>query len=585
MARTDTRRQADSGGRRSAGQSPAPGDAAAFDPISLEIMWSRLVNIAEECWITILRTAFSTIIGEAQDFGCELLDADAESIAHSPRSMPVFNLSLPLAVRHMLRAFPKETLRDGDVLVTNDPWICAGHLYDLAVVTPVFRRGRLCALIGSIAHASDIGGTRDSLNAREVYDEGLQIPPLKLYRAGALNDDLMAVIGANVRRPEMVLGDIQAQVSSNRIGAERLLAFMDEYRLDSLAALAHTVQSRAEQAMRDAIEAVPDGTYRSEVWYDGLEQPLRLPCAVVVRGDEITVDWAGAPAQLPRGGINCTYHYTAAHTTYALKSILTPEIRSNAGCYRPFHVLAPEGSVLNCRHPASVNERTHTGWYLGPAVFRALAGVLPDHVQAFTGLPIGMGSYGRDTDGRPFNDHLFQGGGQGASAHGDGKSALLYPTSAANVSVEMFESRTPLVVECKELIADSGGPGRHRGGLGQRVRMRLRHPSPNPVLVDFRPHGMLVSTPGLHGGLPGRRARAFVVADGRVREAGAEVGVAELRGTNERATIEIAGGSGFGDPAARLVAEIQADLGDGYVTPDGTAAYGARVGADGRVHR
>jgi 5-oxoprolinase (ATP-hydrolysing)/N-methylhydantoinase A len=196
-----------------------------------------------------------------------------------------------------------------------------------------------------------------------------------------------------------------------------------------------------------------------------------------------------------------------------------------------------------------------------------------------------MGSYGRDAEGRPFNDHLFQGGGQGASAHGDGKSALLYPTSAANVSVEMFESRTPLVVECKELIADSGGPGRHRGGLGQRVRMRLRRPSPNPVLVDFRPHGMLVSTPGLHGGLPGRRARAFVVEDGRVRAASATIGVAELRGTEERATIEIAGGSGFGDPGARPPAEIQADLDDGYITADGTAAYGAAVDRDGRVRR
>jgi 5-oxoprolinase (ATP-hydrolysing) len=574
VARTNTRPPAPSGG-----------DAAPFDPISLEIMWSRLINIAEECWITILRTAFSTIIGEAQDFGCELLDADAESIAHSPRSMPVFNLSLPLAVRNMLRAFPKETLRDGDVLVTNDPWICAGHLYDLAVVTPVFRRGELCALIGSIAHASDIGGTRDSLNAREVYDEGLQIPPLKLYRAGVLNDDLMAMIGANVRRPEMVLGDIQAQVSSNRIGAERLLAFMDEYRLESLAALAHTVQARAEGAMREAIRAVPGGTYRSEVWYDGLEAPLRLPCAVVVAGDEITVDWTGAPAQLPRGGINCTYHYTAAHTTYALKSILTPEIRSNAGCYRPFHVVAPEGSVLNCRHPASVNERTHTGWYLGPAVFRALAEVLPHRVQAFTGLPIGMGSYGRDVEGRPFNDHLFQGGGQGASAHGDGKSALLYPTSAANVSVEMFESRTPLLVECKELIADSGGAGRHRGGLGQRVRIRLRRPSPHPVLVDFRPHGMRVSTPGLHGGLPGRSARAFVTEHGEARDATADVGVAELRSVDERATIEIAGGSGFGDPPARPLSEIQADIDDGYVTPDGAAAYGARLGPGGRATR
>jgi len=558
---------------------------APFDPVSLEIMWSRLVNIAEECWITIWRTAFSTIIGEAQDFGCELFDADAESIAHSPRSMPVFNLTLPLAVRHMLRSFPKDTLEDGDVLITNDPWMCAGHLYDLAVVTPVFRRGALAALAGSIGHASDIGGTRDSFNVREVYDEGLQIPPLKLYRRGALNEDLVAMIRANVRRPEMVVGDIQSQVSSNRVGANRLVAFMDEYRLDTLATLAHEVQDRAERAMRDAIRAVPEGTYRSEVGLDGLADPLRLPCAITVRGDEITVDWTGAPPQQPRGGINCTYHYTAAHTTYALKSILTPEIRSNAGCYRPFHVIAPEGSILNCRHPASVNVRTHTGWYIAPAVFMALADVLPDRVQAFTGLPFGMGAYGLDPGGRVFNDHLFQGGGQGAGAHGDGKSALLYPTSAANVSAEMFESRTPLLVECKELIPDSAGAGRHRGGLGQRVRMRLLQPSAQAVLVDTRPHGRSVPTPGLHGGLPGTLARAYVVEDGRVREQGADEGVAELHSPEQRAVIEISGGSGYGVPSERPLDRVQADLDEGYITPEGAAAYGAAVGADGLARR
>lgn len=558
-----------------------------FDPVSLEIMWSRLVHIAEECWITIYRTAFSTIIGEAQDFGCELFDADAQSIAHSTRSMPVFNLTLPLAVRQMLRACPKETLTPGDVLITNDPWICAGHLPDLAIVTPVFRRDALVGLVGSIAHASDIGGTRDSSLAREVYDEGLQIPPLRLYRAGVLNEDLAAMIGRNVRRPEMVLGDIQAQVTSNHVGATRLVAFMDEYRLDSLAVLAHEVQDRAERAMRDAIRAVPEGTYRSEVGFDGMGEPLRLPCAVTVRGDEITVDWTGAPPQLPRGGVNCTYHYTAAHTTYALKSILTPEIRSNAGCYRPFRVIAPEGSILNCRYPAAVNSRTHTGWHLGPAVFLALAGVLPDRVQAFTGLPIGMGAYGVDGAGRVFNDHLFQGGGQGASAHGDGKSALLYPTSAANVSVEMFESRTPLLVECKELIPDSGGPGRARGGLGQRVRIRLLAAGPTPALVDCWPLGQLVPTPGLHGGHPGALARARLAGSpgGAHGEAADRSGVVELRAPEERATIEIAGGSGYGPPAERPLERVQRDLDEGYITPTGAAAYGVIVERDGRARR
>ena len=556
-----------------------------YDPVSLEIMWSRLINIAEECWITIWRTAFSLIIGEAQDFGCELFDPDAESIAHSPRSMPVFNLTLPLAVRHLLAAFPRHTLEPGDVLVTNDPWICAGHLFDLAAVTPVFRRGALVGLVGSIAHCSDVGGTRDSMSAREIYEEGLQIPPLKLYRAGELNRDLVALIQANVRRGDMVLGDIQAQVSSNQVGADRLVAFMDEYGLDSLTPLARVVQERAERAMRDAIRALPPGVYRSEVAFDGLGDPLTLPCAVTVAGDEMTVDWTGAPPQVSRGGINCTYHYTAAHTTYVLKSILTPDVPSNAGCFRPLHVHAPEGSVLNCRYPASVNQRTQTGWYCGPAVFKALAPILPHRVQAFTGLPMGMGAYGLDSEGRVYNDHLFQGGGQGAGADGDGKSALLYPTSAANVSVEMFESRTPLVVECKALIPDSGGAGRRRGGLGQRVRIRKLADDGAVALVDLHPHGMLVAPPGLHGGQAGARARAYVRDGASVLEGGGMVSLAELRHPGQRATIEIAGGSGYGPPQERSLDEVQADLDEGYVTPEGAAAYGVVVGADGAARR
>jgi 5-oxoprolinase (ATP-hydrolysing) len=557
---------------------------APFDPVTLQILWGRLINIAEECWITIWRTAFSLIIGEAQDFGCELFDADAQSMAHSPRSMPVFNLTLPLAVRRLLAAFPRETLRPGDVLVTNDPWICAGHLYDLAAVTPVFRRGRLVGLVGSIAHASDIGGTRDSMSAREIYEEGIQIPPLKLYRAGELNRDLVDMVRANVRRGEMVLGDIQAQVASNRVGAERLTAFMDEYGLDSLAPLARVVQERAERAMREAIRALPEGVYRSEVGFDGVGTPLTLPCAVRVHGDEITVDWTGAPAQVPRGAINCTYHYTAAHTTYALKSILTPDIPSNAGCFRPLHVSAPEGTILNCRYPAAVNQRTQTGWYCGPAVFKALAPILPDRVQAFTGLPIGMGAYGLERDGRVYNDHLFQGGGQGASAHGDGQSALLYPTSAANVSVEMFESRTPLLVECKELIPDSGGAGRQRGGLGQRVRLRKLADDGRPALVDLHPIGMLVAPSGLFGGQAGARARAYVTDGTRVVESGATVSVAELHSPHQRATIEIAGGSGYGDPRERPLERVQADLDEGYISAAGAAAYGA-IADGGRVRR
>ncbi|MGH2402911.1 MAG: hydantoinase B/oxoprolinase family protein [bacterium] len=542
---------------------------AAFDPVSLEIMWSRLINITEECWVTILRTAFSTIIGEAQDFGCELLDARGGSVAHSPRSMPVFNLTLPQAINALLRAYPPETLSVGDVLITNDPWICAGHLFDLAVATPVYRDDRLVGLVGSIAHCSDIGGTKDSARAREVYEEGIQIPPLKLYRAGRLNDDLAALIQANVRHPEMVLGDVQAQVGSNHVGAQRLAAFMEEYGLASLEPLAHELQHRTEAAMRAAIGALPDGIYRSEIEIEGPDGPIRLPCAVIIDGDELTVDWEGAPPELPVGGLNCTYTYTAAHTVYALKSILTPQIPSNAGCFRPLHVRAPEGSVLNCAYPAAVNQRTMTGWFCGPAVLRALAPILPENVQAFTGLPVSISAYGRDRDGRPFNDHIMFGGGQGGSQHGDGNSALMYPTSAGNVPVEMFEQRTALLVERKELIPDSGGLGYHRGGLGQRMRLRKLYADGLPVLVNVLTHGRASPVTGLLGGQAGGGAGLWIEA-ARTSEGSGRSTLVELRDANSSITVEAAGGSGFGDHGARSMARIQRDVEEAYVT-EGTA--------------
>ena len=559
--------------------------AERFDPVSLEILWSRLINITEECWVTIWRTAFSMIIGEAQDFGCELLDANGESLAHSPRSMPVFNLTLPRAVRALLERFPPATLQEGDLLATNDPWICAGHLFDLALVSPVFRRGRLVGLVGSIAHCSDVGGTLDSLSVREIYEEGLQIPPMKLFRRGEPNEEVLDLIRQNVRKGDMVVGDLQAQLSANRVGAERLLRFMEEYGLDDLAELAEVIQGRAERAMREAIRAVPDGEYSHEVEFEAVDRRLTLPVRVEVRGDELLVDWAGAPPQVDRGAINCTYSYTAAHTVYALKCMLTPEIPSNAGCFRPIHVTAPEGSILNCSYPAGVNLRTMTGWYCAPALFGALASAMPDRVQGFTGMPMGAGTYGLERDGSTFNDHLFQGGGQGASAHSDGKSALLFPTSAANTPVEMFENRTPLLVERKELIPDSGGPGRSRGGLGQRVQVRKLYEDGQQALVSLHPQGIEVETGGHFGGRAGRRAAISVADVDSVRDHAALGGLAELRSPRQLLTIELAGGSGYGDPGERPIAEVQRDLDEGLVTEEGLRPYDCRLLPNGQVAR
>jgi 5-oxoprolinase (ATP-hydrolysing) len=506
------------------------------------------------------------VIGEALDFGVELFDAQGGSLAHAPRSMPVFHFCLPHTVAHLLRAFPPASLRPGDVLVTNDPWLCAGHLPDIAVVTPVFHHSRLVAFVASVGNAADIGGTKDNAAAREVYEEGILIPPTRL------TPQVLDILAANVRTPDMVRGDVEAQVAANALGAERLVSFLDEYGLSDLAELAAAIQARAAEAMRSAVAAVPDGLYRAETWTDGLDEPLRLPVAITVAGDRMHVDYSGAPPQAPRGGINCPAAYTESHTLYALKLLLTPEVPSNAGCFQPFTIEVPVGSILGAVRPASVALRTRTGWHLHELIYQALAPALPDRVQAGSGLAFLLSATGAGVA-----DHLFLGGGQGASAGADGHSTLLFPTSAANVSVEMFEQRVPLVVEEKAFVCDSGGAGQFRGGLGQRVTVRGLA---SGIALGAFPEGLRAAPPGLAGGLPGRKAR--LLHDGRPL---ARTALVRL-GAGERLTVEMPGGGGWGDPHRRDRGLLAADLAEGLVSPEQAATvYGASAGANPKPTR
>jgi 5-oxoprolinase (ATP-hydrolysing)/N-methylhydantoinase A len=373
-------------------------------------------------------------------------------------------------------------------------------------------------------------------------------------------------------------------VAANAVGAERLTAFMHEYGIHDLEALAAVLQGRAETAMRDAIRALPNGIYTNEVWNNPLGVPLRYPLRLTVADDAIELDFAGAPPQLPQGGLNCTLNYTAAHATYPLKCLLTPSVRGNAGCYRPFVVKAPEGSALNCDKPMAVNLRTRTGWYIAPNVFGALAKAAPERVQAATGLPVAVNIYGRDGDGI-YSDHLFMGGGQGGSAGHDGISALLWPTSAANTSIELFEQRVPVLVLEKTYIADSGGPGRSRGGLGQRVALRKREGDGLPTLASVYPEGVNIETPGLFGGGAGRSARGLVrdAAGAIVRDCGTGE-LVTLTSDREFVEVSLSGGSGFGDPRTRPLAAVAHDLAEGFITPEAAERdYGVVVGRDGTL--
>jgi 5-oxoprolinase (ATP-hydrolysing)/N-methylhydantoinase A len=288
-----------------------------------------------------------------------------------------------------------------------------------------------------------------------------------------------------------------------------------------------------------------------------------------VKGEEIVVDFAGAPPQLPQGGLNSTLNYTAAHATYPLKCMLTPNVRGNAGCYRPFSVSAPEGSILNPRRPASVNIRTRTGWYIAPNIFRALADAAPAQVQAFTGLPVAANIYGQASDGRIYSDLLFMGGGQGGSARGDGKSGLLWPTSAANTSIELFETRVPVLVLEKTYLPDSGGPGRHRGGLGQRVRLRKLADDGLATLVAVYPEGVNNIPEGLFGGHAGGAARGAILdADGALVH---DCGTGELVSVDRIdriVEVVLAGGAGYGDPRERNRKDIEDDIANDRVTAE-----------------
>lgn len=536
-----------------------------LDPVSLEIMWSRLISIADEMWTTVLKTAVSTIIGAAQDFGCEIMDAQGHSVAHSQRSMPVFNLVMPTVTRAVIEKFPIDTMSPGDVFITNDPWLCAGHLDDIAIVTPVFHHGNVVAFLTTVAHTTSIGGSLSPSTVRDLHEEGLFIPPSKLYDRGVVNDVVLSFIQANVRTPQMVITDIEAQVTANEIGTSRISSFLTEYDLEDLDQLAQEVQERAESAMRDAIRNIPNGVYENEAYADGINEPVRLQCKITIEDDRIEVDYAGSDPQRMSGGISCALIYTEAHTVYPLKCMLSPEVPNNEGTFRPIVIKAPEGSILNCTRPASVNSRTRTGWHIHSLIFGALAKALPDRVQAGNGLMHSLNCYSQEASGKIYNDHFFTAGGRGASQGRDGIGRNCFPSSARNVPVEVFEQRAPALIRRRALHPDSAGSGEWRGAFGHEIVLTRRPGFDSPVQFFFSPDRLRTPPPGLAGGEDGPLTR--IRLNERVLTASDLVGgQISLESDDDVLTEWLPGGAGYGDPSRRSETSKAADLQSGLVT-------------------
>jgi N-methylhydantoinase B len=537
-----------------------------FDPFVLEILWNRLVSIVDEAAATLVRTSFSTVVRESYDFSCVLTDRGGNSLAQASASIPSFIGTLPKTVKHFLGHFAVASMRPGDVFITNDPWLGTGHLPDVNVARPIFRGGKIVAFAASVAHSPDIGGRIRAPDAREVFEEGLRVPMMKLHEAGCPNEALLALIRANVRVPDQVIGDLEAQLAALAVAERRLLGLMDEHGLEDVDELAAAIHTRSEQTMRQAIEALPDGDYDHELQTDGLTVPVTLKMRLGVRGDRIEIDFTGSSDQVDRA-INVVPAYRDAYTGYPLKCALAPRIPNNEGIWRPIAITAPDGSILNPRHPAACGSRVLVGHYLTTLVLGALARAIPDRVIAATGSPvwcINVAGVGRR--GTRMAAMFFMNGGLGAAAHRDGPSALSFPSNVSNTPVEIMETVAPLRVRHKRLVPDSGGAGRFRGGLGQTVA--FENLSPRPLTVSFLAERTRFAATGLFGGRPG--AVGAVTIDGEAVDPKATHVVPPGR------VIELStpGGGGFGPPRERAAPRVKADLEAGYVT--GARRPGAR---------
>lgn len=512
-------------------------------------LWTELVTIANECWSSTYRAAFSTIVGEALDVGLELLDASGHSLAHATRSIPVFNMIMPATVQAVLAKYGEDGIRDGDVFVTNDPWLCAGHLPDVAVVTPVFHRGALVAFVANVANVSDIGGNLNRPENRELFDEGLQIPIVRLRSEGRREDELWEVLLANVRTPDEVEGDLEAMTAANALGADRLRELLERRKLTSLERASSEIRAVSARAMRRRVADLADGTYEATWTADGFEAEVPLKISIEVAGESIAVDFPDAPPQVDRGAINCTLSYTTGHVFYALKCLLGADLPTNEGCFEPFTVTAPENSILNCSRPVAVDMRTRIGWQVHPLVFGAMAALLPEGVPAGCGQPALMSIDGEWSDGGRFQEHLILGAGMGGSARGQGESNSTFPSSAASGSLELLESRAPVVIDCRSLARDSAGTGAANGGLGEEVRLRLRDGDGAWMRIVVALERMHHPPYGLDGGEPGACSTLTIGHRDGATEPTFER-VIELSAAVPSLTVTTAGGGGFGAPAA-----------------------------------
>ena len=549
----------------------------AYSPstVQYQVMWNRLISVVEEQAQALVRTAFSTSVREAGDLSAGVYDQDGNMLAQAVTGTPGHVNAMADAVAHFIRKIGHENFAEGDIYITNDPWEGTGHLHDITIVTPSFKNGIFVGFFGCTAHIVDIGGRGFGADANSIYEEGLYIPIMKFADRGVVDKTLVRIIRSNVREPDQLVGDVYALATCNEIGHRRLVEMMQEFDLENLTGIADFILSNSRRATLERINALPAGTAHGEMRSDGYSHPVDLKVRLSIEKDRMVCDFEGTSG-LDKKGINCPLVYTKAYACYALKCAIAPDIPNNAASLAPFEVMAPENSIVNALHPAPVALRHVIGHMVPDAVYAALDQLLPDMVPAEgagclcnfqvslrprTDVPAPL--YARRAEVLTFNS-----GGSGARPTLDGMNATAFPSGVMTMPVEATEQVGPVIIWRKELRPDSGGAGRHRGGLGQYMEVGAQegHEFDIQAMFDRVNH----PANGRQGGDIGG-ATTIGLDDGTVMRGKGKQFVPHGR----RVIMAFPGGAGYGPATQRSRAEILRDLAGGYISPQAAAeAYG-----------
>ena len=525
--------------------------------IQNQVMWNRLLSVVEEQGQTLVRTAFSPIVRECGDISAGVFDLEGRMMAQAVTGTPGHVNSMAESVKHFINYFPLNTMNEGDIFITNDPWMGTGHLNDFVLTTPCFKDNKIVGLFSCTSHLTDIGGLGVGPDATDIHMEGLYIPMLKLADRGVMNETLLKLVSQNTRQPVETEGDVYSLAACNDIGCKRLVEMLNEFEIDDLKSLSDFIYDKSLSAVENEIKKIPNGVYENSMMIDGFEKDIKLEAKLTVSDKSISVDYTGT-SDKSKFGINVPLSYTKAYTCFGLSCLVSAEIPNNAGSLKPFEIDAPLGSILNAPYPAAVCARHIIGQMLPDVVFGCLEKAIPDKVPAEGASCLWNITFRGKTDRGANNNSLFAvtavvNGGTGARPNKDGLSATAYPSGVRGTPIEINEAVAPLLFLKKEYNPGSGGKGKYNGGLGQLIEIKSAINEDMDLLASF--DRIKFPARGRFNGSNGKPGQVSIKGKGKLNGKGTQVIKA-----GDILQIHTPGGAGYGDYLERDQGLLEKDL-------------------------